>query len=343
MKERIMNELKKVNFPEHTKDVVSLGIIEDVEIGENGEVTVKGSLGVEDEVISQKLRSSITQALEKIEDVKKINVKIGKKNIVPRIKHIVGTTSGKGGVGKTTVSVNIALALAKLGQKVGILDTDVYGPNVPKMMGIEEEAIRLSQKEKDKMLPVEKEGIKVFSIGNLIPKGTALIWRGPLIHKTIEQFLKDVTWGDLDFLVVDFPPGTGDAQLSMAQLTNVTSGIIVTTPQDVALMDAARAVDFFKKLKIPVFGVIENMSYFVCPHCGEKVDIFSHGGGKKLSIQLSLPFLGEIPIDIDIRTGSDEGKPIVVSKPDSLGAKAFMNVAKKIIEEMKTLETLQKK
>ena len=340
MKERIMDELKKVKFPEHTKNIISLGIVEDVEIGENGEVTVKGSLGIEDETISQKLRSSITQALEKIEGVKKINVKIGKKNIVPRIKHIIGTTSGKGGVGKTTVSVNIALALAKLGQKVGILDTDIYGPNVPKMMGIEEEAIRLNQENKDKMLPVEKEGIKVFSIGNLIPKGTALIWRGPLIHKTIEQFLEDVTWGDLDFLVVDFPPGTGDAQLSMAQLTNITGGIIVTTPQDVALMDAARAVDFFKKLKIPVFGVIENMSYFVCPRCGEKVDIFSHGGGKKLSIQLSLPFLGEIPIDIDIRTGGDEGTPIVISKPDSLGAKAFINVAKKIIEEMKTLETL---
>lgn len=340
MKERIMDELKKVKFPEHTKNIISLGIVEDVEIGENGEVTVKGSLGIEDETISQKLRSSITQALEKIEGVKKINVKIGKKNIVPRIKHIIGTTSGKGGVGKTTVSVNIALALAKLGQKVGILDTDIYGPNVPKMMGIEEEAIRLNQEDKDKMLPVEKEGIKVFSIGNLIPKGTALIWRGPLIHKTIEQFLEDVTWGDLDFLVVDFPPGTGDAQLSMAQLTNITGGIIVTTPQDVALMDAARAVDFFKKLKIPVFGVIENMSYFVCPRCGEKVDIFSHGGGKKLSIQLSLPFLGEIPIDIDIRTGGDEGTPIVISKPDSLGAKAFINVAKKIIEEMKTLETL---
>ncbi|MEA1995704.1 MAG: Mrp/NBP35 family ATP-binding protein [Campylobacterota bacterium] len=340
MKERIMDELKKVKFPEHTKSIISLGIVEDVEIGENGEVTVKGSLGIEDETTSQKLRSSITQALEKIEGVKKINVKIAKKNIVPRIKHIVGTTSGKGGVGKTTVSVNIALALSKLGQKVGILDTDIYGPNVPKMMGIEEEAIRLNQEDKDKMLPVEKEGIKVFSIGNLIPKGTALIWRGPLIHKTIEQFLEDVTWGDLDFLVVDFPPGTGDAQLSMAQLTKVTGGIVVTTPQDVALMDAARAVDFFKKLKIPVLGVIENMSYFVCPHCGEKVDIFSHGGGKKLSIQLSLPFLGEIPIDIDIRTGGDEGKPIVVSKPDSLGAKAFINAAKKIIEEMKTLETL---
>jgi len=340
MKERIMNELKKVKFPEHTKDIVSLGIVEDVKINENGEVTVKGSLGIEDEATSQQLRSSIIQTLEKIEGVKKVNVKIEKKNIVPRIKHIIGTTSGKGGVGKTTVSVNIALALAKSGQKVGILDTDIYGPNVPKMMGIEEEAIRLNQEEKDKMLPVEKEGIKVFSIGNLIPKGTALIWRGPLIHKTVEQFLEDVSWGDLDFLVVDFPPGTGDAQLSMAQLTKVTGGLVVTTPQDVALTDAARAVDFFKKLKIPVLGVIENMSYFICPHCGKRVDIFSHGGGKKLSIQLSLPFLGEIPIDVDIRTGSDEGKPIVVGKPDSLGAKAFMNVAKKIIEEMKTLETL---
>jgi len=340
MKEKVLEELKKVFYPGKTHSVVQEGIIDDIVIGGN-KVVVKIKTKEKNQAVIDMLKRSIPLTLKKLDGVEDVELEIEKiveeKEKVANIKHVIATTSGKGGVGKSTVSVNTALALAKFGYKVGLLDADIYGPNIPTMMGIEGVPVTLDPDHKDKILPITKYGIKVLSIGNLVPKDAAIIWRGPLINQAIKQFLEDVSWGNLDFLIVDLPPGTGDAQLTLAQETKVSGGIIVITPQNVAMSDAAKANDFFKKLKIPVLGVIENMSYFVCPNCGARTDIFDHGGARKFAEENNLPFLGEIPIDIGVREGGDKGKPIVVSNPESPVSQAFEDVARNIIEKVKTL------
>ncbi len=345
MKEKILEALKQVFYPGKTHSVVSEGIIEDVQM-EGKKAVIKIKTSEENQNVINILKKSIPQAAKEVEGVEDVELIIertpqkaseAEDEKVANIKYIIATTSGKGGVGKTTVSVNTAVALAKLGFRVGLLDADIYGPNVPTMMGIEGVPITVDTKHKDKILPIEKYGVKVLSIGNMIPKDAAVIWRGPLIHSAIKQFMQDVTWGDLDFLIVDLPPGTGDAQISLAQETKVSGGIIVITPQKVAMSDAMKANDFFKKLNIPVVGVIENMSYFVCPHCGARTDIFAHGGGKKFAAENSLPFLGEIPIDLGVREGGDTGKPTVIANPDSPVAKAFIDAARNIVERVKLL------
>jgi len=340
MKERVLEELKKVFYPGKTHSVLEEGIIDDVVV-EGSKVVVKIKTKEKNQAVIDMLKRSIPMSLKKVDGVEDVELQIEKlveeKEKVSDIKHVIATTSGKGGVGKSTVSVNTALALAKFGYKVGLLDADIYGPNIPTMMGIEGIPVTLDPGHKDKILPIVKYGVKVLSIGNLVPKDAAIIWRGPLINQAIKQFLEDVSWGELDFLIVDLPPGTGDAQLTLAQETKVSGGIIVITPQNVAMSDAAKANDFFKKLKIPVLGVIENMSYFICPNCGARTDIFDHGGARRFAEQNGLGFLGEIPIDVEVREGGDKGKPIVVANPTSPVAQAFEDVARNIVEKIKAL------
>jgi ATP-binding protein involved in chromosome partitioning len=244
---------------------------------------------------------------------------------VPGVKNIIAVGAGKGGVGKTTVAVNLALALARLGSRVAIIDGDIYGPNVPAMLGITAQL----ESDGDKILPVEKYGLQVVSMAFLSPDNAPVIWRGPMLHGIIKQFFNDVRWTDVDYLIVDLPPGTGDVALSLAQTVYVAGAIVVTTPQEVSLSDSRRAVAMYQKLNIPVIGIIENMSYFVCPSCQHESDIFGRDGGERIAAELGVPFLGRIPIDQPIREGGDSGVPLVVSHPDSPSAKAFSVAAER--------------
>ncbi|WP_284944197.1 Mrp/NBP35 family ATP-binding protein [Acidisoma cladoniae] len=242
---------------------------------------------------------------------------------LPGVAHVVAVASGKGGVGKSTVSVNLAVALARRGLRVGLMDADIYGPSLPRMLG----ANRRPEIRGDRMIPIEAWGLKAMSMGFLVEEDSAMIWRGPMIMGAVQQFLGQVEWGELDVLVVDLPPGTGDIQLTLSQRVKVTGAVIVSTPQDIALIDARRAVRMFEKVEIPIFGVIENMSVFCCPNCGHRSEIFGHGGARLEATRLGQTFLGEIPLLLDVRHMSDAGTPIVAAAPDSEGAKAFVAIA----------------
>ena len=250
---------------------------------------------------------------------------------VPGVKHIIAVASGKGGVGKSTTAVNLALGLAANGLATGLLDADIYGPSMPRMLGVTEKP----ESADGKMLkPIEKYGLKTMSIGYIVNEDTPMIWRGPMVSSALEQMLRDVQWGDLDVLVVDMPPGTGDAQLTLAQRVALAGAVIVSTPQDIALVDARKGLNMFRKVAVPVLGIVENMSYFLCPHCGERSEIFGHGGAREEAEKLGVPFLGEIPLHLDIRTTSDSGHPIVVSKPDSAHAQAYKNIAGRVWKQL---------
>ena len=229
---------------------------------------------------------------------------------LPGVKNLIAVGSGKGGVGKTTVAVNLAVGLAALGYKTGLMDADVYGPNVPLMMGINQTPMAFG----DRIQPLEQYGVKLMSMGFLSPGDKPLVWRGPMLHSVIQQFLRGVDWGELDYLVIDLPPGTGDVQLSLIQSAPVTGAIVVTTPSDVSLEDARKAVMMFHQVKVPVLGIVENMSYLVCPHCAERIDVFSHGGGRRTAHEMDVHFLGELPLDPEVRIGGDTGEPIVRRK-----------------------------
>jgi ATP-binding protein involved in chromosome partitioning len=243
--------------------------------------------------------------------------------LLPGVKYIIAVSSGKGGVGKSTVSTNLAVALAQSGAKVGLMDADIYGPNIPMMMGVTEPP----GKEGEKILPAQAHGVKVISMGFFVPEETAVVWRGPMVHTAITQFFRDVLWGELDYLLIDLPPGTGDAQLSLSQLVPMTGAIAVTTPQEVALHDVRKGLRMFQKVNVPLLGIIENMSFFVCGHCGERTEIFSFAGGERAAKKFEIPFLGRIPLDPAIREGGDAGTPIVVGNPESPQAKAFCEIA----------------
>ena len=247
--------------------------------------------------------------------------------MIPGCKSIIAVASGKGGVGKSTTATNLALGLAASGKKVGLMDADIYGPSMPRMMGITGQPVSDDGKT---LRPMENYGIKVMSIGFLVDEDTPMIWRGPMVQSALEQMMRDVNWGELDVLVVDMPPGTGDAQLTMAQRVPLTGAVIVSTPQDIALLDARKGLNMFRKVDVPVFGIIENMSYFTCPHCGERSEIFAHGGAKAEAERLGCDFLGEIPLDIEIRTTSDGGHPITVSQPDGAHAKSYKFIAETV-------------
>ncbi|MGO4670849.1 Mrp/NBP35 family ATP-binding protein [Bosea sp. 2YAB26] len=246
---------------------------------------------------------------------------------VPGVKQIIAVASGKGGVGKSTTTANLAVALAMLGLKVGVLDADIYGPSVPKIFGITGKPRLVSGRT---LAPMEAYGLKIMSIGFLIDEETPMIWRGPMVISAITQMLREVAWGELDVLVVDMPPGTGDAQLTMAQQTPLAGAVIVSTPQDLALLDARRGVAMFKRVEVPILGIVENMSYFVCPECGHRSDIFAHGGARHEAERLGVPFLGEIPLAMPIRETSDAGRPIVASDPESAHAKAYLAIARQV-------------
>lgn len=248
-------------------------------------------------------------------------------DLLPGVKTIIAVASGKGGVGKSTTAVNLALGLAADGKKVGLLDADIYGPSMPRMMGISGQPSSSDGKTLD---PMENYGVKVMSMGFLVEEDTPMIWRGPMVQSALEQMMRDVNWGELDALVVDMPPGTGDVQLTMAQRVPLTGAVIVSTPQDIALLDARKGLNMFRKVDVPVFGVIENMSYFLCPSCGDRSDIFGHGGAREEASKLGIDCLGEVPLHINIRTTSDGGNPIVVSDPGSEHSAAYRSIAEKV-------------
>jgi len=256
----------------------------------------------------------------------------GKAALAPGVRAIVAVASGKGGVGKSTVAANLALALKANGLSVGVLDADIYGPSMPRMLGI---SGRPSASADGKILrPMENYGVKCMSIGFLVPEDTPMIWRGPMVMSALQQMLRDVSWGELDIMIVDMPPGTGDAQLTMAQQVALAGAVIVSTPQDIALIDARKGLAMFQKVDVPVLGIIENMSYFLCPHCGERSDIFSHGGARREAERLGTDFLGEVPIDMAIRQTSDDGHPITVSQPDSPYARTFRDIAARVWDKV---------
>ena len=252
---------------------------------------------------------------------------------IPGVKHIIAVASGKGGVGKSTTSCNLALGLAALGLKVGILDADIYGPSQPKLFGLRGKPRVTPER---KMEPLERYGVKVMSIGFLVDEETAMIWRGPMVMSALTQMLREVAWGDLDVLVVDMPPGTGDAQLTMAQQTPLAGAVIVSTPQDLALLDARRGVAMFRKVNVPVLGVIENMANFCCPNCGHVSPIFGHGGARAEAEKTGVPFLGEIPLHMDIRETSDEGRPVVATAPEGAHSQAYLAIARKVWDALET-------
>jgi ATP-binding protein involved in chromosome partitioning len=251
---------------------------------------------------------------------------------VPGVEAVIAVASGKGGVGKSTTAVNLALGLRDLGLKVGVLDADIYGPSLPKLLAIKEKPLTIGG---TRLKPIERYGLTVMSIGFLIDEETPMIWRGPMVMSAITQMLREVEWGKLDVMVVDMPPGTGDAQLTIAQQVPLKGAVIVSTPQDLALLDARRGVSMFKRVNVPVLGVVENMSYFLCPHCGERSDIFGHGGARKEADRLGVPFLGEVPLDIAIREKSDAGLPVVATEPDGPLAKVYRDIAAKVWEQIK--------
>ncbi|MGH1480187.1 MAG: iron-sulfur cluster carrier protein ApbC [Geminicoccales bacterium] len=256
---------------------------------------------------------------------------LGAKPQLPGIKHVIAVASGKGGVGKSTTSTNLALALASKGQRVGILDADIYGPSQPRMMGV---TGKPNSPDGKKLMPMENFGVRIMSMGFLVDEDAPMIWRGPMVQSAIQQMLNDVEWGEIDYLVVDLPPGTGDAQLTMAQKVPLAGAVIVSTPQDIALLDARKALNMFRKVDVPILGIVENMSYFACPHCGERSEIFSHGGARQTAETYGVDFLGEIPLDLDIRINSDSGRPVVVSNPSGPQARCYLDIADAVIARL---------
>ena len=333
--DQVLASLRKVVDPELHKDIVSMGMIKDLTITD-GKVSFTLELTTPACPFNDDIEHDVRAAISDI-GIQNLDLKVTARvmegraismdELIPDVKNIIAVASGKGGVGKTTIAVNLALALARSGANVGLLDADIYGPSVPLMLGAEADPQVL----KNKIQPPNVEGIKVISMGFFYEQSQqAGIYRGPIVSGIIKQFLTDVEWGSLDYLIIDLPPGTGDAPLTMAQTIPVTGIIIVTTPQDVAMNVAVKALGMFSKLNVPIVGVIENMSYLQCPHCSEHISIFGKGGGQKISEKFGIPFLGEIPLSPQIMEGSDKGKPVIVSDPDSIQANALRKVAKTI-------------
>lgn len=316
-KDQLLEALRSVNDPELHKDLVSLGMIKDLQ-AEDGQVTVTVELTTPACPLRNEIKNDVEQALNALPGVKSVSVNTTAKvrsaptaSIqLPGVKNVIAVGAGKGGVGKSTVSVLVAIGLAKVGAKVGILDADIYGPSIPKMLGIEGQQPLMHD---EKVIPVDgPAGIKVISMGLLVEAGRPIIWRGPMIHSVLQQFLQQVEWGDLDYLVVDLPPGTGDVPLSLAQSIPITGAVVVCTPQDIALADAIRALRMYQQIGVSILGMVENMSYFICPNCKEQHAIFGHGGAQRAAAELNVPFLGGIPININIRVSGDEGTPLAI-------------------------------
>lgn len=341
--EIITNALKSVKYPGYSRDIVSFGIVKNIFITGN-HVTVSVQLSAANPELAAQLKREAELVLQNLPEVRTARVDVTQptgpqatapspfagQNRVPGIKRVIAIASGKGGVGKSTVSVNLACALQKLGAKIGLLDCDIYGPSIPLMMGINQKPTLSAD---EKMVPPENYGVKLMSMGFLIEGDAPVIWRGPMIMKTIQQFIHSVDWGDLDFLLVDLPPGTGDAQLSLCQTVPLDGGVIVTTPQEASLGVVRKGIAMFEKVNVPILGIVENMSYFTTPN-GERVEIFGHGGGRAEAERKGVSFLGEIPLFTEIRMGGDQGSPVAASAPESAPGKAFVQIAKNLREKL---------
>ncbi len=351
--QQVMDALRAIKDPDSQKDIVTLGLVRDVAVDASG-VSLTLAFTGQPPATKAAMHSMATRLLGQLPDAGRVQVKMGggpapaapahahahapaqghghapapgppapPAELIPEVRQTVAVSSGKGGVGKSTVAVNLALALRQGGATVGLIDTDVYGPDVPLMLGTRGKPGMFD----NKILPVEAHGLKVMSIGLLVNEREAVVWRGPMIHSFIQQMLKDVMWGALDYMVFDMPPGTGDAQLSLSQVLPLGGVVMVTTPQDVALLDVRKAIGMFQRLNVPILGIVENMSTFACPHCGQHTAIFGDKGGQRLADEYGVPLLARLPLDPETRVGGDEGTPIIVRRPDSPQAQAFRDLA----------------
>ena len=330
--QEILAALSQVKDPELHRDLVSLGMIKDVAV-EGGLVNFTLELTTPACPFNAQIEAEAKAAVAALPGVEEVRVKTSaqvrarkERQALPGVKHTLAIGSGKGGVGKSTVAVNLAVALAEMGAGVGLLDADIYGPSIPALMGIREQP----RSDGQKILPLERYGVRLMSIGFILPEGAPVIWRGPMIAGALQQFLRDVAWGELDYLLIDLPPGTGDIQLTLCQAIPLSGAVIVMTPQDVATEIGSKTLAMFRQLRVPILGIIENMSYFICPHCEQPTEIFDRGGGKRASERLGVPFLGEVPLDVEVRIGGDEGRPILIRDPESAIADAFRQVARNL-------------
>ena len=338
--EDILNALKAVKYPGYSRDIISFGLVKQVAVNA-GAVSLQLQLTSPNAEAAVQIKQSCEQAIRVLPGVEHVFVEVKQpaaapgapiagglvgKNKIPGLARIVAVASGKGGVGKSTCSVNLACALAGLGAQVGLLDCDIYGPSIPLMMGIHQRPI---VSEAEKLVPPMNHGVKLMSMGFLLDGDQPVIWRGPMIQKTIQQFVSQVEWGQLDYLLVDLPPGTGDAQLSLCQTVPLDGGVIVTTPQEASLGVVRKGIAMFTKVNVPLLGIIENMSYFTAPN-GERVEIFGHGGGRAEAARQNIPFLGEIPLFVSIREGGDNGQPVAVSAPKDPPGQAFIRIAEEL-------------
>lgn len=335
----ILAALKKIIDPDLHKDIVTLGFVKEAKvIGDRASCLIE--LTTPACPVKDQIKADAEKLILALPGIKHADVKMtaqvrttqspSGQRLIPKVKNIIPIASGKGGVGKSTVSANLALALAATGAKVGLMDADVYGPSIPTILGITDKPLQVE----GRLVPVLKYGIKVISMGFFVPRHEAVIWRGPMLHKMVQDFLSVVDWGELDYLLIDLPPGTGDVQLSLCQTIPLTGAVIVSTPQDVAWNIAQKAILMFDKLNTPVLGVIENMSHYQCGHCGEREDIFGTGGARKAAMRLGIPFLGEIPLLTTVRETADQGDPVVHAAPSGEAAKAFIKIAKGMAAEV---------
>ena len=342
VEDQVWQALRGITFPGMSRDIVSFGFVDGVEVSPE-RVRVDLAITTQQPGAADEVKRQVEQALAGLEGLPaaEVGLKVAappapaqqavaqSPDLIPGVQRVVAVASGKGGVGKSTVAANLAVSLGRLGHRVGLLDADIYGPSMPMMFGIRERP----QVVDDRMMPFERHGVSVMSLGFILDTDTPVIWRGPMVMKAIEQMLGDVEWGALDFMIVDLPPGTGDAQLTISQRVPLSGAVIVTTPQDIALIDARKGLAMFRKVKVPVLGIIENMSTFVCPHCGETTDVFKSGGGEATAELLDCPFLGRVPLDPAIMLGGDEGTPVVVSSAEGAHAEAFRGLAEAVVTE----------
>jgi ATP-binding protein involved in chromosome partitioning len=341
----IKTALAAVKYPGYSRDIISFGLVKEISAA-NGAVSVTMQLTSPNPEAAQQIKAESERVLKSLPGVNHVQIEVrqpaagqstgatnpfANQNKVSGVKRIIAIASGKGGVGKSTCSVNLACALTYLGAKVGLLDCDIYGPSIPLMMGVHEKP---TVNEAERLVPPSNHGVKVMSIGLLVTDDQPVIWRGPMITKTIQQFLLAVEWGELDFLLADLPPGTGDAQLSLCQTVPLDGGVIISTPQEASLGVVRKGIAMFRKVNVPILGIVENMSYFTTPN-GERVEIFGHGGGQEEAARQNVPFLGEVPIFTEIREGGDRGMPIVVSTPNHAAGKAFIQIAETLRKNLK--------
>jgi len=341
----VLQALSRVAYPGFTRDIVSFGVVKDLAVAE-GAVAFRIELGPGNPVVLGTIERDARAALLTLSGVTSVTIRVASASpapppglapapgalddaLLPGVRHTIAVASGKGGVGKSTIAVNLAVGLAERGARVGLLDADIYGPSIPLMMGVDEKPTL--DPGTGLIVAFDRFGVRFMSLGFLVPKDAAVIWRGPMVMKAIDDLLRKVAWGDLDVLVVDMPPGTGDAQLTLSQKVRLSGAVIVTTPQDVALADAIKGVAMFRKVGVPILGIVENMSFFNCPHCGKSADVFGHGGGRREAARLEAPFLGEIPLDAAIREGGDAGRPVVTLDRASPLSAAFRGLADKVL------------